>query len=200
MKRKWKSWIYLLQEVFLCSSELKLYREHIKMWGMQAGLLVEKLLQTLSPLLDERVVKYAIIPSERKLPEKSFSRERWHDHLRFSNRKEHIATVNQTWTIYQLVHCAKMKIKTHVCVISEADDKTIAKDSDRENFFNTPAGKSSFNIFLIPKNTDVVKVTHWFYKPDTQQLLCGVHPRDLPCSPSPAPLWATQSHCTASEH
>lgn len=48
---------------------------------MWTGLLVEKLLQTMSPLLNERVIEYPIIPSERKLPEKSFSWERGDDHL-----------------------------------------------------------------------------------------------------------------------
>ena len=56
--------------------------ERIKTAEMWTGLLVEKLLQTLPPLLDERVIKYAIVPSKWKLTEKSFSWERRYDHLR----------------------------------------------------------------------------------------------------------------------
>lgn len=48
---------------------------------MRKGLLVEKLLQTLPPLLNEGVIKYPIIPSKRKLPDESFSWERRDDHL-----------------------------------------------------------------------------------------------------------------------
>lgn len=46
------------------------------------GLLVEKLLQALSPLLNKSVIKYPIIPSKRQLPEQSFSWKWWDDHLR----------------------------------------------------------------------------------------------------------------------
>lgn len=55
---------------------------------MWTDLLVEKLLQTLPPLLNERVIKYAIVSSERKLPEKGFSRERWYDHLKKTKQSE----------------------------------------------------------------------------------------------------------------
>lgn len=66
---------------------------------MWTGLLVEKLLQTVPPLLDERVIKYAIVSSERKLPEKSFSWERWNDHL----RKQSNQNKNSSTSLHQVL-------------------------------------------------------------------------------------------------
>lgn len=55
---------------------------------MRDGLLVEELLQALSSLLDEIVIKYPIIPPEWKLPHQSFSWERWNDHLRIEQQQQ----------------------------------------------------------------------------------------------------------------
>lgn len=55
---------------------------------MWKGLLIEKLLQALSPLLDEIFIKYSIISPKWKLPKQSFSWKRWDDHLRFEQKGE----------------------------------------------------------------------------------------------------------------
>lgn len=56
---------------------------------MLKGLLVEKLLQALPPLLDEIFLKYPIVPPKGKLSEQSFSWERWDDHLRWQQKNNH---------------------------------------------------------------------------------------------------------------
>lgn len=62
--------------------------EQRKMEKVWRGLLVEKLLKALSPLLYEGVIKYPVIPSKGKLPDQRFSWEGWDYHLRKSNIKQ----------------------------------------------------------------------------------------------------------------
>lgn len=59
----------------------------------------------------------------------------------------------------------------------------------------------SCNIFLSnKKHCRCCHIVCWFDKSSTQQPFCRVQLNGSPCSPSPAPLWATRSRCTASVH